>query len=267
MKKLIFVLSFFYSIITHAQILNREVLRGHIQADSIAVENVTIFNKTSNKGAISDVLGFFSIYAKPSDTLVFSNVAFSSRALVLNEFDFKIKVVSVQLKTKINELDEIIITPYSLTGDLIKDDKNLKITNVDQDMNVRQIVMSEVNPDFYTTSQNIAMPNDGTIKYGFDFVKVGKLLKNSVFGNKSEKNTKFNSAKYYQDKIVPEIIKEKFSYSFFHETLNLKNDEIGLFLSFCENDPEIQSLLTSEEEIYLIDFLIKKNQEFKNLNK
>lgn len=267
MKNYILVLYLLCFIFSFGQITNREVLRGHILADSVAVENVTIFNKSSNKGAVSDELGFFSIYAKPSDTLVFSNIVYSSRALVLSEFDFKIKVVSVELKTKVNELDEIIVTPYSLTGDLIKDDKNLKVTNVDQDMNVRQIVMSEVNPDFYTTSQNIAMPNDGTIKYGFDFVKVGKLLKNSVFGNKSEKNTKFNSAKYYQDKIVPEIIKEKFSYSFFHETLNLENEEIGLFLSFCENDPEIQSLLTSEEEIYLIDFLIKKNEEFKNLNK
>jgi hypothetical protein len=45
----------------------------------------------------------------------------------------------------------------------------------------------------------------------------------------------------------------------------LKNDEIGLFLNFCESDIKLKELLKPDKEIELIDFLIEKNKEFKKL--
>lgn len=266
MKNLFLGLFVLFSAYSYSQIVSREIINGKIIADSLVVENVTVFNKTSNKGAVSDSDGFFSLFAKPNDTLIFSNVAFSSRALVLDEFDFKVKVVKIELKTKINELDEVVVSPNSLTGDLMKDTNNLKVVMIDPKTNQKSIMNSEMDPDFYTSSKNIAMPNDGTILYGVDFVKVGKLLKNTIF--KSDKDdTSVHNTKYFQDKIVPEILKEKFSYAFFNETLGLKNDEIALFLNYCENDPKIKTLLSSKDEIYLIEFLINKNEEFKKNKK
>lgn len=265
MKNLFCLLFCFAFFISSAQIFSREIINGKIVSDSLTIENVTIFNKTSNKGAVSDDKGLFSLYAKPKDTLVFSNVAFSSRALVLNEFDFKVKQVMIELSVKIDELDEVVVSPYSLTGDLMKDTNNLKVVIIDPKTNPNEILKLEMSPDFYSSSKNIAMLNDGTILYGVDFVKVGNLLKNKIFKNKKDKNSD-NSTQYYQDKIVPEILKEKFSYSFFNETLQLKNNEIALFLDFCESDPKINTLLESKDEFYLIEFLLQKNEEFKKLN-
>ncbi|MFY8188979.1 MAG: carboxypeptidase-like regulatory domain-containing protein [Flavobacterium sp.] len=264
MKKIILASIFLFSAISFAQITTREIINGKIVADSLAIEGVTIFNKTSNKGAVSDSEGFFSLFARPNDTLIFSNVAFSSRALVLDEFDFKVKVVKVELKTKINELDEVVVSPYSLTGDLMKDTNNLKVVMIDPKTKELNIMNQEMNPDFYSTTENIAMLNDGTIKYGVDFTKVGKLLKKTIFKSDKKDKTEHNT-KYFQDKIVPQILKEKFSYHFFHETLKLKDNEIALFLNFCESDPKIKSLLESKDEIYLIEFLINKREEFKNI--
>ena len=264
MKNLYSVFLILFSTFSFAQIVSREIINGKIVADSLVVENVTVFNKSSNKGAVSDSNGFFSLYARPKDTLVFSNIAFTSRALVLDEFDFKVKIVTVELISKVDELDEVIVSPYSLTGDLIKDTDNLKVVMIDPKTNQKKIMNQEMDPDFYSSSKNIAMPNDGTILYGVDFVKVGKLLKNTIF--KSDKDDKAeHNAKYFQDKIVPQILKEKFSYHFFHETLNLKDNEIALFLNFCESDPKIKKLLNSKDEIHLIEFLINKNEEFKKI--
>jgi hypothetical protein len=264
MKKIILASIFLFSAISFAQITTREIINGKIVADSLAIEGVTIFNKTSNKGAVSDSEGFFSLFARPNDTLIFSNVAFSSRALVLDDFDFKVKVVKVELKTKINELDEVVVSPYSLTGDLMKDTNNLKVVMIDPKTKDLNIMNQEMNPDFYSTTENIAMLNDGTIKYGVDFTKVGKLLKKTIFKSDKKDKTEHNT-KYFQDKIVPQILKEKFSYHFFHETLKLKDNEIALFLNFCESDPKIKTLLVPNKEIDLIDFLIEKNKEFKKL--
>ena len=55
------------------------------------------------------------------------------------------------------------------------------------------------------------------------------------------------------------------SYTFFTNTLNLKEDEIGLFLIFCENDSKSKTLLKPESKIDLIDFLLTKNKEFNKI--
>jgi len=53
--------------------------------------------------------------------------------------------------------------------------------------------------------------------------------------------------------------------TFFTNTLNLKEDEIGLFLVFCENDSKSKTLQKPESQFELIDFLITKNREFKRI--
>ena len=46
-----------------AQHIERKVLKGRIVADSIEVENLTVFNITSNIGAVTNADGKFSIDA------------------------------------------------------------------------------------------------------------------------------------------------------------------------------------------------------------
>ena len=45
--------------------------------------------------------------------------------------------------------------------------------------------------------------------------------------------------------------------------IKLKEQEIGLFLIYCENDKKSNALLNPDLEFQLIDFLITKNEEFK----
>ena len=262
---------FFYAVTTimlfwqsslYAQFPVRELLRGQVTAESIDIDNVTVFNTSSNKGAITDQAGFFTIMAKPTDTLVFSSVAFKSRRLVLNEVDFKVNVIVVALDLMVNELEEVVVTPRSLSGDLIRDNRNLKVTMLKENVESNAVNMQVVD-DFYTSPRNIAMPSDGTIPLGMDFVAIGRMIGKGVFG-KRDRDRKGNvNAKYYQNRIVPQIIKEKFTYSFFTETLELNHDEIGLFLDFCDKDPKLRTLLEPQKEIHLIEFLIEKNKEYK----
>jgi len=259
-RKSIFILFFLISVPIFAQVRLREVIRGQITTADREVESITVYNKSSNKGAVTDELGYFTIMARPKDTLVFSSVAFSSRIMELTETDFKLKVIKIELLTFINELDEVIVTPNSLTGDLIKDNRNLKVTYMDSKIDGLDANKMMVENDGYSSPKNPAI-YDGKIQYGMDFVAIGKMLGKSLFGKKEKEPKEIG----HQDKIVAEIIKEKFTYHFFHETLQLKDNEIGLFLNFCESDPKIKTLLVPNKEIDLIDFLIEKNKEFKKL--
>jgi hypothetical protein len=124
------------------------------------------------------------------------------------------------------------------------------------------IIDTKYELDAQSTLKNTAMPSDGSIQYGMDFVRIGKdVLK--LFGKKE--GTKEIS--YASDKIFQEVVKEKFTYYFFTETLGLKHEEIGLFLGYCENDPKVKALLAPDKEIELIDFLIFKSDEYKKLPK
>lgn len=71
-----------------AQHIERKVLKGRIVADSIEVENLTVFNITSNIGAVTNADGKFSIKARPTDTLFIQGISYDSKKYVLTDRDF-----------------------------------------------------------------------------------------------------------------------------------------------------------------------------------
>jgi hypothetical protein len=62
-----------------------------------------------------------------------------------------------------------------------------------------------------------------------------------------------------------ELVMKKIKYSFFNSTLKLQDDEIKLFLLYCENDVRVNKVMKSKSEFELMDFLIEENIDFKKL--
>jgi hypothetical protein len=62
-----------------------------------------------------------------------------------------------------------------------------------------------------------------------------------------------------------DAVLDRVGYTFFTHTLKLKDDEIALFLVFCENDSNSKKILKPESEFELMDFLFTKNREFKTI--
>ena len=62
-----------------AQYIERKVLKGRIVADSIEVENLTVFNITSNIGVVTNADGKFSIKARATDTLYIQGISYESK--------------------------------------------------------------------------------------------------------------------------------------------------------------------------------------------
>jgi hypothetical protein len=262
-NKLLLLMALLFVQFSFAQLGSREIIKGQIISDATAIDNVTVFNVSSNKGAVTDNLGFFTMYARPSDTLVFSSVIFKSKKLVLTENDFKVIVLKIKLEEFVNELDEVVVTPSTLTGDLEKDAKNIKVTDKQSAFNSGEIAGMQMEKDFQSTQFNSAMPSDLSIPYGMDFIQIGKMV-GKLFGKEKSKE---NPIVFTSNKNFQEAVKDKFTYHFFTETLHLKQDEIGLFLNYCDSDPNVRKLLATNREIDLIDFLINKSKEYRNLPK
>ena len=52
---------------------------------------------------------------------------------------------------------------------------------------------------------------------------------------------------------------------FYLENLKLKEDEIDLFIQFCETDPKSNQVIKDNNILSMMDFLTIKNKEFKKL--
>jgi hypothetical protein len=211
------------------QTLIRKPLHGMIVNDSVKVESGYVFNVNSKTRTFISSEGFFDILAKPKDTLLISSLGLKSKKMVLTEKDLEVLLLTIKLNTFINQLDEVVVKKITIKPNLGK---------------IQSIIDTKYYDDKQSSPKNPLMPTQ-EIENGMDFVRIGKMV------GKLFKKEKPDSPKV-------------FDYGDFStNTLRLKEDEIGLFLIYCENDYKAKALLNPELEFQLIEFLITKNEEFK----
>ncbi|SEF69212.1 hypothetical protein [Flavobacterium urumqiense] len=228
-----------------SQVLTRKTLHGQVINDSIKLENVIVFNVNSKTGMLIGSKGFFNILVKVNDTLVFSSLAFKSRKIILTEKQISAPILRVTLEAYTNQLAEVIVP--------VK--KKIKPING----NTQAIVDKQYFDDEKSSPKNRTMPSDGTIENGMNFVRIYKDVLKTLRKNNPE------IIDYTQNKSFTEVALKKVGYDFFANTLQLNDDEIRLFLIFCENDPKSKMLIKAENEFQLIDFLVTKNKKYKKI--
>lgn len=257
-----------------SQIKERELINGKIKSDSLEVENITIFNITSNIGSITDVDGKFSIRAREKDTLVIQGLAYKSTKYIIQKHDLDKEFLEIYLKTRINELNEIEVSPYTLTGVLEVDTEKIqtygfKVSLVDiKNLKSKDIRETRVvNTALPTTLA--ATPVDFIAIFGF----IGKGIKSLIGSNDkkisaSEKAFNEKRLREIQSKPFANHINEQFSNHFFVEQLQIRNEDIPLFLSYSETTTEdLVVFLKPENHLKLIEYLISKAEAFKKMQK
>ncbi len=222
------------------QILTRKPLHGLVTNDSVNVESGYVLNVNSNTRTFIGSQGFFDIMAKTKDTLLISSLGLKSKKIILTEKDFAVSLLVIKLNIFINPLKEVVVTKTVIKPNL---------------GNIQNIIDTEYFDDKQSSLDNPLMPSD--IKYGMDIDRIGRMIWKSFF----KENTYKDKEVYYGD--FTDIVPKRIHPFFFTNTLKLKEDEIGLFLIYCENDPKSKALLKPEAEFELIEFLVIKNEEFK----
>ena len=230
--------------VAYAQELSRRIVHGQAVNDSIKVENVIVFNVSAKLGAVVKASGYFDIKARENDTLVFSSLLFRSKRIVLSADDIKAAEIKIQLQTFTNQLTEVVI----------ESNRNLKpISGSKQDIIDKQYV-----DDVQSSPKNTVMPTNVT-ENGMDFVRMYKDVMRLIRNNNPNKNDLTSTTTF------TELVMKKIKYSFFSSTLKLQDDEIKLFLLYCENDSRVTKVMKSKSEFELMDFLIEENIDFKKL--
>jgi len=257
MKLTLHIITFFlFFTFCNAQSEDRIEISGKIHVDTKNKEGVTVYNKSSNKGTTTDEFGAFKIEVSQNDTVVFGALQFQDFSIIITEDIINSRQVSVRLVEEINKLDEVVVLPYDLSGNLKVDAEAVRTYNV----NMSEIFKGEEDFDDYQFSADnktkVENPfvNQNNFINGINFVNIFNLFIKS----KNKPNT--TKAKRFEEK--QSTIAKRYSPKFLKENFNIPTDLAEAFIQHVEDKNYDKSWLKRKNEIYLIGFLQKESQLF-----
>jgi hypothetical protein len=262
-KNKLLIVFFLFSIVSFSQKERVKILRALVVSDSIPVERVTVTNITAETVVITDDLGQFTIFAKEDDVIMITGVAFETKQIVVKSSDFEEMILKIHITEKVNQLDEVKIGPYKLSGDLVYDAKRIKVKpafKVElEPIDWSNVEITGVKP----RAENMFMPPTSNLA-SIDLIKVGKLITN-LFGSSSKKI--YAELKVDLEEFQTEI-KKRFSDDFFEKTLKISKTDKLLFIDFCFSE-EIneKQLFEISNSLSLLDFMIAKSEAFRKIER
>lgn len=218
----------------------RTWLRGKVLYQDSNVVAANVLNTTSEKATITDDNGNFAIEVQLNDELIFSSVQYEIRAIVITKEILQRNRLVIDVREKITQLDEVVISP----------------NRPEAFLNVKEEEFKQFD---YTADKSTRVENEllrqNQLYNGVDFVNIFKLLYKSLRPETSEDKT-FDFA-------PSDVIRQIYPDIFFTSQLNIDPDEIELFLQYCDDRIETKDLLMRENEFQLMDFLIKQSEKFR----
>ncbi len=251
---LIFIWLFFLSSSLAAQSFFSKKVVGQVIGENNDVEAVTVLNRTTKRGTITDANGFFKITVKQNDTLVFSAVQFQRKEIVITQKILAGSVLKVVLNASLTELDEVIVRPYNLSGDITKD---LEVIPIDAVVTSSTLGLpnayvkpkTKAERELYAATANPIMSFDPLINA---LSGRTKMLKKRVARNKLYSRT--------------EQVKAFYADSLFKNQLKISDDRIDDLLYFCEVDTLFQQMVDSKDKLMLWEYLRKKSAIYRKNN-
>ena len=250
------------------------ILIGHVFSDSLEVEGIHIYNKTSGKGIITNKYGEFNMPVKLNDTLLISGLQFMYQELIIDRKRIENNRVDIHLIQKINVLDEVTVRQHKLIGNLTEDSFNTLIPESkisSEALDFSSIYFSQSGLEKIDASRRKQVPIEKMIDPaanggGSILGLVGILLSPFMddiekIGEKKRKQKKYDKLLEAKMKSAPEKIVEYLGESFFTETLKIPGQYINEFINYCKPKGLLQ-LFVENRKIEMIDLLIKESKNF-----
>ena len=252
MKFKIFYTSCF--IIFSQLISSQEKVIGVIEndADSKPISNVHVINLNSVSGTISNNDGVFEINANVNDTLFFSYLGFKSIKVRVTNDLIKFKNSKIKLTELAYALEEIIVTPYKLTGYLEIDAKNVPISK-----SYRYNIPGLPSKGYEAGSRN---PGALSKVFGAIFNPVDFLY--NLFGKKPKQLKKLQLMK--DDFRIRELLSSKFDRETLVELLQIEKFDIDEILRNCSYS---ESFIVNANDLQILEAISQCYEEFKLLNR
>lgn len=237
-----------------AQEVYRVEVNGQIIADYPDLEGVTVFNTSSNNGTITDIEGKFTITVALNDRIEISALQFEKFSLVVSEDIIKAGSMTIFLVERINKLNEVLILPYGLSGNLATDVNNTKTINPSLDaiyFGMANMNEFEFTDDYKTKVENIAMTPEH-LKYGADLNELVSVILRPLF--RKDRGISLGNSEMSQ-----QLVNSK-SVEFLMKRLNIPKADIEHFVAFVEDNNFDLTLLEEGKEFEFLDKLISQSK-------
>lgn len=215
------------------------------------MESVHVVNLNRVVGTISNGKGEFTIPAAVNDTLYFSFLGFKSQKVRVTNDMFRFKNTEISLTELAYALEEVIVRPYSLTGYLEIDVKNLPLNNA------FQYSISGLSVGYEAGNKN---PSAVTKVLGA-ILNPADLLRN-LFGKKPNQMRKLRQMK--EDDQIRELLASKFDRETLMELLQIEKLDIEDILNNCNYS---RSFIATANDLQILDAISSCYEEFKVLNR
>lgn len=100
----------FFSLLGWAQ--SDTIIKGKVVSTSSSLEGIHILNLNKGIGIATDDRGYFTIRVAIGDTLQFSAIHLIATKHIIEKDDFGENLLFVEMKSKLNELEEVTIVQY-----------------------------------------------------------------------------------------------------------------------------------------------------------
>ncbi|WP_420321818.1 hypothetical protein [Flagellimonas sp.] len=260
-NKLLFPLLFLVTFLGLAQQTPTKELKGRVYSADKDVVGVVVQNVSSTRAVITDVDGNFSIPVRLNDTLVFSAVQFKRKILAINQVLFNTSFISVPLEEFVNELDEVVVKPYDLSGDLNQDLDGLQL---EKDVSAEALGLPNAHAKIPTQSERkLQQATFGKFNVGMILTPPLDPIINAITGR-----TKMLKNRVKVDKTYARTQRVQGFYvdSLFVTTLKIPMEKIDDFMYFCEVDEEFQAAVNSKDKLRIWDFMVVKSRAYRKNN-
>lgn len=263
MKKFISLLLILSTAYLSAQTVNRQEITGVIIVESSDVGGITVFNKSSNIGTVTNEKGEFVLKVAVNDLIEVSALQYQNISFKVNEVIIASKTIKLFLIEEINKLDEIIVLPNKLTGSLETDMEKAKPFTPKLDalyFGIKRMDEFDFKADYKTETENIIVDEEYRhLVNGLNIVNIVDQLLLPLF--RSEVKNKKETG-------IPEVPVESIKYYFGSEFLvdnfNIPEHRVEEFIRYVESGDFDFSLLNYGKEMEFLELLNKKSIAFLN---
>jgi hypothetical protein len=223
---------------------------GEVISDSLNLSGIHIVNKSSGAKSITNQNGLFTIGVKKNDTIIISSIQIKPHIIVINPKVFDQDLVKVYVEPFINQLENVVVKPHDLSGNLLND---MKDSGVKNSINFDDVGV----PGFKgERAERIVYKNDAQILLNVLLLPIMPLNIEGVYKKLSG---------YYDDLKKTRILDKQFNavfqaiefygVAFFMKNYNLEEDEVYEFvLGAMENSDIEENFRSSNHSLVLNSF-------------
>ena len=230
-------------------------ITGKVVQGTRGIPDVHVMNISSKNATITNALGNFSITVRVGDSLVFSAIQLERKTIVISAEIMESQSLVVYMEDRVNLLDEVILTPYNLSGDLTRDMQNAKKERV--------YVASTLGlPNAYVKPRTLADRRLFEATTGGGLIPLNPILNGISGRTKYLKKVLAAERKYARTQRVRAFYPD----SVYVSELRIPMSKIPDFMYFCEVDVQFKLIVDSRDKLKIWEFLKMKSAEYRTNN-